>query len=92
MRRLKWIAAAAFLLALPLFGAGPAGIRWDDKDGKYVVEAVEIHNDNPDAVDTADSQPVKPEKIAAKRFSLKDGKLTATLKPFSWNMFRISTK
>ena len=42
MRRLKWIAAAVFLLALPLFGAGPAGIRWDDKDGKYVVEAVEI--------------------------------------------------
>ena len=55
-----------------------------------VVEAIEIHHDNPDIVNTADSQPVKPEKISAKRFSLKDGKLTAALKPFSWNMFRIS--
>ncbi len=57
-----------------------------------VIDAVEIHNDNPDAVNTADSQPVRPEKISAKRFSLKDGKLSAKLKPFSWNMFRISAK
>ena len=57
-----------------------------------VVDAVEIHHDNPDIVNTADSQPVMPGKISAKRFSLKDGKLTAMLKPFSWNMFRIAIR
>ncbi|MBO4649466.1 MAG: DUF4838 domain-containing protein [Lentisphaeria bacterium] len=44
MRHLNSTVVAALLLALPLFGAGPAGIRWDEKDGKYVTEAAEILN------------------------------------------------
>ena len=44
MRHANLIVAAALLLALPLFGAGSGGIRWDEKDGKYIAEAAEILN------------------------------------------------
>lgn len=42
MDRLTPIALFAALLALPLFAGTAAGIRWDEKDGKYVAEAAGI--------------------------------------------------
>ncbi len=57
-----------------------------------LLEAREIHNDNPDAVNTADRQNVAPAAIPARRRALKGGRLTATLRPLSWNMFRLRVK
>ena len=57
-----------------------------------VVEATEIHHDNPDAHNSAERQEVAPASISPERSRLQDAKLIATLKPFSWNMFRIKLK
>ena len=66
-------------LTVELGGFSPDGI----------VEAVEIHHDNPDMVNSIKKQNVRPQAIAKSRMSLKDGIIRANLKPFSWNMLRI---
>ncbi len=57
-----------------------------------VVEAVEIYNDDLDAVNTEDCEKVAPSTIPAGAYSLTGSRLQATLKPGSWNMFRIGLR
>ncbi len=54
-----------------------------------ILQAIEIHNDDPDAFDTAETQAVKPDDIPSARNSLMEDGVRATLKPFSWNMIRL---
>ncbi len=55
-----------------------------------VADAVEIHHDSLDAVNTETEENVRPAAIGRDRYRLKDAELTVSLKPASWNMFRIA--
>ncbi len=55
-----------------------------------VEEAVEIHHDSPAAVNTETDEQVAPVAYGEERISLQENMLETTLKPLSWNMFRIS--
>ncbi len=57
-----------------------------------VIEAVEIHHDDLNAVNTEDCEKVAPAAIPAGVYSVADGVLQTTLKPASWNMFRIRVR
>ena len=57
-----------------------------------VVEAVEIHHDDLDAVNTEGCEKVAPAAIPAGVYSVAGGVLQTTLKPASWNMFRIRVR
>ncbi len=54
-----------------------------------ILQAVEIHNDDQDAFNTADAQPVAPEDIPLSRTALADNGVKVTLKPFSFSMLRL---
>lgn len=54
-----------------------------------IIEAVEIHNDDIDAVNSAETENVKPAVLPPGRYSLHGNTMTAELKAASWNMFRI---
>ena len=55
-----------------------------------VAGAVEIHNDDLDAVNSPEQENVASKDIPASRYSLNGNTLESKLKPCSWNMFRVS--
>ena len=55
-----------------------------------VAEAEEIHHDSLDAVNTENEENVAPRPIAPERFRLAGNRLSARLKPYSWNLFRLT--
>ena len=59
---------------------------------EQVEEAVEIRHDDLAAVNTETREEVAPAAIGAEQYSLTAAGLQATLKPASWNMFRIKVR
>ena len=58
-------------------------------DVECVIEAKEIHNPDLDAVNTPEEENVSSKLIDRSQYNLSGNILEATLKPYSWNMFRI---
>ncbi len=54
-----------------------------------IIDAIEIHNDDPGAVNTVEGDKVAPMQIPQERRSLQGDSLQATLQPLSWNLFRL---
>jgi alpha-L-arabinofuranosidase len=54
-----------------------------------VIEAIEIHHCSLDAVNTETEEKVAPATISDSRYSISGTTFQASLKPASWNMFRI---
>lgn len=59
---------------------------------EQVEEAVEIHHDNLGAINTETREEVAPAAIDPDCYELTPAELQTTLKPASWNMFRIKVK
>lgn len=54
-----------------------------------IIEAKEIYNSDLSAVNSCSEEKVSSKPIAQDRFSLQNNTVTAVLKPYSWNMFRV---
>ena len=54
-----------------------------------IVDAKEIHNPDLDAVNTPDEENVCTKLMAESQYKLNGNTLSAQLKPYSWNMFRV---
>ncbi len=61
----------------------------EDFTPSSVVGAVEIHHDSLETINTEYDQPVCSRDMAPERYTLQGNLLRASLKPYSWNMFRV---
>ena len=100
--KVKYLRSSAVLREdageVTIFAINRAGEEMDltaELDGfevEGIAGATEIHNDDLDAVNTPEKENVCSVEVDKSRYTLKGSVLEASLKPYSWNMFRVKVK